>query len=117
MGPSGPEPKRACGGELPGSQAPLFARSQASEQAMLVHEPRDRAPLHASSGRWRRGASLGGEVQLPAVVKTGPGDIVPGNLGQGDGTEELGQMEDFGHSYQVLRVEVRWLTQLLCFLS
>lgn len=85
---------------------------------MLVHAPRNRAPLHASSGRWRPGASLGGEVQLPAAVKTGPGDKVPGNSGQGGGTEEeLGQMEDFGHSYQVLRVEVRWLTRLLCFLS
>lgn len=57
-------------------------------------------------------------MQLPAVAKTGPGDEVPGNSGQGSGTEEeLGQMEDFGHSYHVLKVERRWLTRLLCFLS
>lgn len=45
-------------------------------------------------------------MQLPAQARKGPGDKVPGTVGQGGGREEeLGQMEDFGHSCQVLRVE------------
>lgn len=45
---------------------------------------------------------------LQGPGKKGPEDKVPRTASQGGGREEeLGQMEDFGHSCQVLRVERR----------
>lgn len=62
-----------------------------------------RARLHAELWAAAAGSQPGWKgAASPGVL----GDKVPGTLGQGGGREEEpGQMEDFGHSCQVLRVE------------
>lgn len=80
---------------------------RAGEQAALALETRDpRTAARLALGGDGREPSPGWEVQLPAGTRKGPGDKVAGTPGQGGEREkELEQMEDFGHSCQVLKVE------------
>lgn len=71
-----------------------------------------------SSGRWRRGAGPGGEVQLPAGARKGPGDKVPGTAGHGGrGEEELGADGGLWPQLPGTQSGTQWVTGSLCFLS
>ena len=76
-----------------GRAPPLFACRRAGHAGPCTPGPARRSP-QSSRQQWPA-AGLGGEVQLPAGAREGPGDKVPETPGQGCGREEeLGQRED-----------------------